>query len=151
MWIMENPNLNWRWTEYITLIISAAAFLFLPEIHLPTLLDWKARHLRRVTGHEKYISEQEEIATFVRRMKKILPMPITFFSSEPVILILGLYLVLLYILQFSFLSSFYYLFTQTYTLSVGQTGSCFGAITLGSTALTFAAPGLYSWAHHKTE
>lgn len=152
---MENPNLNWRWTEYITLIISAVAFLlaflFLPETHLPTLLEWKAQHLRRVTGHQKYISERQEIATFVRRMRKILPMPLTFFSSEPVILVLGLYLVLLYILQFSFLSGFDYLFKQTYGLSVGVTGSCFGAIAAGSTAFTCGAPGLYSWARYKSE
>jgi DHA1 family multidrug resistance protein-like MFS transporter len=120
------------------------AFFFLPETHFPTLLEWRATHLRRATGHQKYISEREGITTFLQRMKRILLMPLTFFSSEPVILVLGLYLILLYILQFSFLSGFGYLFKQTYDLSVGLTGSCFGAIAMGSTVYTLGAPGFYS-------
>lgn len=39
-------------------------------------------------------------------------MPLTFFSFKPVILVLGLYLILLYILQFTFLSSFDGLFSK---------------------------------------
>ena len=39
-------------------------------------------------------------------------MPVTFFSSEPVIAVLGGRLVLLYILLFSFLSGFDYIFQR---------------------------------------
>ncbi|KAF3927809.1 hypothetical protein ABW20_dc0101642 [Dactylellina cionopaga] len=153
-WILENPNLSWRWTEWITLIISGFAFVialaFLPETHLPILLDWKARHLRQVTG-KNYVSEHAEKASLFQRLKEILPMPVKFFLKEPVVTILGSYLILLYILLFTFLSGFDYIFKQTYNLSVGQTGSCFGSIAAGATAFTLCAPGLYSWARHHTE
>lgn len=139
----------------MTLIISAAAFLiaffFLPETYLPLLLEWKAKHLRRVTGDDRYVSEHGQQESFLKRMRQVLPMPAKFFAKEPVIAVLGSYLVLLYILLFSFLSGFDYIFKETYKLSAGQTGSCFAAVAAGATAFTCLAPGLYSWARHHTE
>jgi MFS family permease len=154
-WIVENTRLGWHWTEWVTLIISGAAFiialLFLPETYLPLLLDWKAKHLRRVTGDERYVSEHGEEASFIKQMRKVLPLPAKFWAKEPVISVLGSYLVLLYTLLFTFLSGFDYIFKQTYGFSTGQTGSCFGAIAAGATAFACLAPGFYSWARYKTE
>lgn len=107
-WIVSNPNLGWRWCEWVTLIISGAtlliALLFLPETYLPILPDWKAEHLRRVSGSQNYVSKHAQSAPSSKRLKAVLPMPITFLSNEPVIAVLGGYLVLLYIILFSFLS-----------------------------------------------
>jgi DHA1 family multidrug resistance protein-like MFS transporter len=153
-WIASNPHLGWRWTEYTTLIISAVAWvvalLFLSETYLPVLLDWKARQLRRVTGDKRYVSDHSTGSLF-QRVKGILPLPIIFFSTEPVISVLGAYLTLLYSIMFTFLSGFDYIFQQLYDLSTGQTGSCFGAIAVGSTIATFAAPALYAWTRRKTK
>ena len=147
--------MSWRSTEWFTLIISGFAFLvallFLPETYLPVLLDWKAKHLRQVTGDKRYVSDHEMKASFFKRMKQVLPLPIDFFATEPVIAILGSYLVLLYSLLFSFLSGFTFVFKQTYNLSDGLTGTCFASIALGATAFTLLAPGFYSLARRKTE
>lgn len=70
---------------------------------------------------------------------------------EPVVAVLGGYLVLLYILLFSFLPGFEYIFKDTYKLSNGIYGSCFGSIAAGATSFTLLAPGLYSWARRRTE
>ncbi|KAF3159386.1 hypothetical protein TWF788_003795 [Orbilia oligospora] len=154
-WILQNPNLTWRWTEWITLIISGFAFLvafaFLPETYLPIILDWKAKNLRQVTGKQYFSEHGEEKGSFWKRLKHTLPMSLTFFLKEPVVTVLGSYLVLLYVLLFTFLSGFEYIFKKTYNLSDGMTGSCFGAIAAGATAFTLCAPGLYSWARHHTE
>ncbi|OCL12641.1 MFS general substrate transporter [Glonium stellatum] len=154
-WIVSSPGLSWRLTEWITLTISGVAFLialfFLPETYLPILLGWKAKQLRRVTGDTRYISDHAGSAEFFKRMKKALPLPATFFATEPVIAVLGGYLILLYTLLFSFLSGFDYIFKKTYQLSSGFTGSCFAAIALGSTAFTLCAPWFYSMARRKTE
>lgn len=90
-------------------------------------------------------------ASFFKRMKQVLPLPLKFFATEPVIAVLGGYLILLYSLLFSFLSGFDYIFKDTYKLSSGLTGSCFGSIALGATVFTLSAPGLYSCARRKTE
>ncbi|CAG8902998.1 unnamed protein product [Penicillium egyptiacum] len=151
-WVVSNPDLDWRWTEYITLIISAftwvVALLFLPETYLPILLDWKSRQVRRETGDERYACGPT--SSLYQRLKDIVPLPIIFFSTEPVISVLGAYLVLLYCILFTFLSGFDYIFKRTYNMSIAQTGSCFGAIAAGATVATFAAPGLYKWARRKT-
>ncbi|CAM1510938.1 Fc.00g084510.m01.CDS01 [Cosmosporella sp. VM-42] len=154
-WIVSDPRLGWRWTEWITLIVSGAAFLvalfFLPETYFPLLLDWKAKELRRATGEDRYTSEHAEKSSFLGRLKHTLPLPAKFLRTEPVITVLGLYLVFLYILLFTSLSGFDYIFKKTYMLSPGLTGSCFASIAAGSTAFTLCAPGLYSWARHHTE
>jgi len=141
--------------EWITLIISASAWLIalvlLPETYLPILLDWKARQLRRVTGDNRYTSEHASSKSFSARIRAVAPLTLVFFVTEPVIGVLGVYLIFLYALLFSFLSGFDYIFKETYSLSVGLTGSCFGAIAAGATAFTLCAPGLYSWARRKTE
>ncbi|KAJ4288877.1 hypothetical protein N0V88_007210 [Collariella sp. IMI 366227] len=143
-WIVEHTNLGWRWTEWMTLIISAPTYL-------PVLLDWKASGLRHATGDKRYVSKHAESKTFGERMRKAVTMPAKFFFTEPVITVLGIYLVFLYVLLFSFLSGFDYIFKETYNLSTAKTGSCFGAIAAGATAFTFGAPGFYSWARHRTE
>ncbi|KAK4120455.1 MFS general substrate transporter [Parathielavia appendiculata] len=154
-WIVENLNLGWRWNEWITLIISVPAFIlafvFLPETYLPVLLDWKASGIRRATNDRRYVSEHVYSNTFKAQMKKGLTMPTRFFFTEPVIAVLGIYLILLYTLLFTFLSGFDYLFSETYGLSTALTGSCFGAIASGATAFTLLAPGLYSLARARTE
>jgi hypothetical protein len=152
-WIVE--NLGWRWTEWIALIISVPAFFlalfFLPETSLPILLDWKAAGLRRATGDSRHVSEHAESASFKERIQKGLTMPAKFFLTEPVVAVLGVYLTLLWVLLFTFLSGFEYIFKETYGLSTAITGSCFGAIASGATAFTLLAPGMYSWARRKTE
>ncbi|CAG7566161.1 unnamed protein product [Fusarium equiseti] len=154
-WIVENEKLGWRWTNWITLIISTVAFLvaffFLPETHLPLLLAWKARELRRVTGDQRWISDHDKKPSFFKQLRKTLPLPATFFRSEPVIIVLGLYLVLLYILLFSFLSGFDYIFKETYSLTPGYQGSCFAAIAAGATAFALCGPALYQWSREDTE
>ncbi|KAB5542738.1 hypothetical protein GE09DRAFT_1245211 [Coniochaeta sp. 2T2.1] len=123
-WIVDDPKLCWRWAEWVTLIISGAAFLiallFLPETYLPLLLGWKAKHLRRVP-----------------------PLPAKFWATQPVISVLGSYLVLRYVLLFSFLSGFDHIFKETYGFLTGQTEHVKGApveLEFRLWAAIFAAP-----------
>ena len=61
-----------------------------------------------------------------------------------IIVILGFYLLLLYVLLFTFLSAFDYIIKKTYQLSDSLKGSCFGSILVGSTIFTFCALWLYT-------
>jgi DHA1 family multidrug resistance protein-like MFS transporter len=154
-WVASRQDLDWRWTEWITLIISAFAFIlalfFLPETYLPVLLDWKARKLRKATGDDRYVSKHGEESSLSGRVKAVLPLSVKFMTSEPAIAALGGYLVLLYILLFSFLSGFDYIFKKTYSLSSLHQGACFGSIAAGATAFTFTAPAFYMWSRQRTE
>lgn len=134
-WIASSPSLGYAWTEWVTLIISAAAFLaallLLPETYQPLLVKWKTNHLRRLTGKDEYTCNHEE-GSVTDRLKDSLPRPVIFFTREPVIIVLGIYLIVLYVILFSFLSGFGYIFTETYKFSTGFTGSAFAAIAAGA-------------------
>ena len=140
--------------EWVNLIISGFAFiiavLWLPETYLPVLLHWKASHIRRVTADQRYISTHAERESFVARLKQIFLMSARFLR-EPVVLVLGAFLVLLYVLLFTFLTGFEFIFKDKYNLSPGLYGSCFASIAVGATAFTLTAPALYSWARRHTE
>ncbi|KAK3949592.1 major facilitator superfamily domain-containing protein [Pseudoneurospora amorphoporcata] len=155
-WIIDNDKLGWHWTEWVTLIISGTAFLisflFLPETYLPKLLDWKAAHLRRLTNDQRYVSQHSrnlKQKSFGQRLRSRLSLPLKFIHTEPVITVLGVYLILLYTLLFTFMSGFDQIFRRAYNLSAGQTGACFGTIAAGATSFMFAVPGLYLGARRK--
>lgn len=63
--LVVNPNLGWRWTEYILAIWVFATFaltLFcLPELYAPVLLKKKAIRLRKETGNQSLYHPQERI------------------------------------------------------------------------------------------
>ncbi|PTB72592.1 MFS general substrate transporter [Trichoderma longibrachiatum ATCC 18648] len=153
-WLVANPSLGWRWPDWLTLMISGAAFLvallFLPETYLPLLLEWKAKELRRLTGDQRYYSEHAASSSLPSRLKHNLKLGVTFFSTEVIVTVLGLYLLLLYTLLFTSLSGFDYIFKETYGLSTGLTGSCFASIAVGSTIFTVSAPSWYLWARRAT-
>lgn len=59
--IGQSSRVSWRWTEWITLIISglimASIFFLQPETCAPILLKWKAAHVLALTGDERYKAE----------------------------------------------------------------------------------------------
>lgn len=81
----------------------------------------------------------------------MLTLGVKFTTTEPAILTLGGFLILLYVLLFTFLSGSDYIFKKTYSLSSLQQGACFGSIAASATTFTLSAPVLYTWAHRRTE
>lgn len=78
------------------------------------------------------------------RVTKKLPLTTKFLVTEPVVGVLGGYLILLYVLLFSFLSGFDYVFKATYELPIGFVGSCFGAITADTTFIALFTPVFFT-------
>lgn len=132
-WIVG--HLPWIWTVWIALIFAGAVFLiallFLPETFSPVLLWWKAQHLRKVMEDDRYISPIEQAEPLIPRLKTNLARPLIFFTTEPIVMSLGAYLVLIFVINFSFLNGFDFIFTQKYGLSQGITSLDFLSITVG--------------------
>ncbi|KAK5116215.1 hypothetical protein LTR62_008541 [Meristemomyces frigidus] len=132
-WIVQ--NYEWRWTLWVGLIFAGFSFLlallFLPETFGPELLRWKAQHLRQVTGNHNYMAPIESAEPLQKRLTTNAARPITFFTTEPIVMALGFYLVLVFLINFSFLNGFEFIFTQTYSLSTGLTSLDFLSIALG--------------------
>ncbi|KAF2721348.1 MFS transporter [Polychaeton citri CBS 116435] len=149
--IAQSSLISWRWTEWITLIISglvlAFVLLFQPETYPPILLKWKAAHLRELTGDERYRAEMEVIPeSFPRRLRHALWRPFVLTAREPIIILIALYLTVVYIVLFTFLDGYTYIFQETYGISQGLTGACFLGIVVGLFGATALVPLIYKWA-----
>lgn len=66
-----NPNMGWRWTEYLVALMGFVAFgldlIFLEETYPPVVLVEKAVELRRRTKNWGIHALQDEIEVDVRR------------------------------------------------------------------------------------
>jgi MFS family permease len=138
---------SWRWAEWSILIIAAVVLgiivFFQPETFPPLLLRWKASHLRRETGNQRFKSEMEIVQKPLRtRLSEALIRPITF-ASEPIVLAMALYLTILYIILFTFLDGYTYIFEQVYGISQGLTNVIFVGIFVGILLAGFLVPWMY--------
>ncbi|KAH0491699.1 hypothetical protein TgHK011_003114 [Trichoderma gracile] len=151
-WISQAHDISWRWTEWVTIIVSGALLisllLFQPETYEPILLQWKASHLRRLTNDNRYVSAAEiEHVTFRARMMTAVKRPFIMTIQEPTIMLWTGYLTVVYLMLFGFLDGYTFVFQETYDLSDGITGTIFVGIGVGlilSSALL--TPLLYKWA-----
>ena len=149
--IGSSPLVSWRWTEWITLIISGLVLflviLFQPETYAPILLKWKAAHLRTLTGDSRYRGAVEIIPeTFLHRLGRSLYRPFLLTLREPIILLVALYLTVIYIILFTFLNGYTFIFTETYHFSQGITGLSFLGIGIGLCFASLLVPVIYIWA-----
>jgi len=143
-------HVSWRWTEWTTLIMSGLVLglvvLFQPEIYPPTLLKWKAGHLRAVTGDKWYVSDVEIRGdSFLKRLETALYRHFLLTTPEPVIMLLALYLTVIYIVLFTFLDGYNYIFWHdTRNVAGDHWSSIFGD--RGGVVWSFCVPLIYEWA-----
>ncbi|PQE03207.1 putative benomyl methotrexate resistance protein [Rutstroemia sp. NJR-2017a BBW] len=147
----QSSLVSWRWCEWITLILSGAilllVFLFQPETFAPILLKWKASHLRRITHDERYVAEVEIRAdSFAKRLMRALYRPFILTAREPIVMLFALYLTVVYIILFTFLDGYTYIFGETYGFSEGLVGLSFVGIAIGLCFASLLVPLIYYWA-----
>lgn len=134
-YIGPSPLVSWRWSEWTMLILSGVVvvlvFFIMPETYPPLLLRWKAKHLRRITGDDRFRSEHEIIkATLVSRLKVSMTRPFLMFT-EPIILAMTLYLSVVYIVMFTFLVGWPVIFEDTYNIPQGLANIIFISMAVG--------------------
>ncbi|KUJ11239.1 MFS general substrate transporter [Mollisia scopiformis] len=138
---------SWRWSEWIILIISGVGLglivLFQPETYPPLLLVWKAKHLRQKTCDDRFRAEMEIVeSTLWSRLKIALTRPLVL-ALEPIVLFMTLYLTVLYIVLFTFLDGYPYIFQRVYGTSQGLTNVIFTGIFVGIVLASFLVPWVY--------
>ncbi|SMR50729.1 unnamed protein product [Zymoseptoria tritici ST99CH_1E4] len=106
-----------------------------------------AEHLRTITGDERYCAaveiRQESLAV---RLKRALYRPFLPTAREPIIILFALYLTVIYIIFFTFLNGYTYIFDDNYNLSHGIGGLCFVGIIIGLFSASALVPLIYKWA-----
>ena len=136
--IATSPLVSWQWTDWITAILVGAVvltlFLFVPETYAPILLSWKAKHLRDITGDDRYRAAHELQRTNLGiRLLHSIARPIKFLLTEPIVDLFSLWLVIVYIILFGFLPGFEFIFGEEgiYGFDQKHTGLFFLGINVG--------------------
>ncbi|KAE8148890.1 major facilitator superfamily domain-containing protein [Aspergillus avenaceus] len=153
---MGQGTLSWRWTNWIMLIMSglvmAIILLLQPETYAPLLLKWKAAHLRKATGDERYRSDMdvEHIALF-SRIGGACMRQFALTVHEPIILLISLYMTVIYIVLFTFFDGYPYIFQHVHGLGQGLTNVVWVAMYVVIAAAGLWVPVVYIWTKREFE
>ncbi|ETS75390.1 hypothetical protein PFICI_12334 [Pestalotiopsis fici W106-1] len=146
-YIGPSPLVSWRWTEWTTMILAGLivvlVLLFMPETYAPLILQWKAEHLRRLTGDDRYRSAHEIVdATLFSRLKISMSRPFLFLP-EPIVVAMTLYLSVVYIVLFTFLIGWPWIFEYPYEIGQGLSNIIFIAMFVGLQFTFILIPIIY--------
>jgi DHA1 family multidrug resistance protein-like MFS transporter len=133
---LATSYLGWRWTLYIPAIVSlftgAVSVVFLRETYAPVLLMTKAAEMRRQTNIWGIHAKQERMEVNLREMaKKYFTRPLTMLLTEPIILLVSLYMSFIYGLVYALLEAYPYVFENVYGMKPGISGLPFIGLIIG--------------------
>jgi MFS transporter, DHA1 family, multidrug resistance protein len=134
--IILNRSLGWRWTSYITGIMGALSLslnvLFLSESYPPVVLVAKAAELRRRTKNWGIHAKQEEVEVdFQELLTKNFSRPIRLLVTEPVVLLVTIYMSFIYGLLYCFLTAYPIIFQGVHGFNPGIGGLPFFGLVCG--------------------
>lgn len=129
-------HLGWRWSQYITAIMGflgfALVFLFFQETYPPVILISKAAELRRKTKNWGIHAKQEEIEVDIHELITInFSRPLRLLVTEPIVLLLSLYVAFLYGLLYAFLTAYPIVFEGIHHFNSGLGGLPYFGIVVG--------------------
>ncbi|EOD44313.1 putative major facilitator superfamily transporter protein [Neofusicoccum parvum UCRNP2] len=129
-------HLGWRWTQYIVSFMGFFAFamnlLFLEETYPPVILVQKAEELRRRTKNWGIHAKQEEIEIdFKELVEKNFSRPLRMLISEPIVLLLSIYMAFVYGILYLFLTAYPIVFQQIHGMNLGVGGLPYFGMILG--------------------
>ena len=142
---------NWRWIFWFLTFISAASLvffiLFFPETSGASVLSRRASRIRKVTGDDRYYTEQERkdqstklseflVRTFYR--------PFEIIVKEPIVLAFDLYISVIYGALYLFFESFPLVFIGIYHFTLMESSLAFLGFVVGC---AFAYPLLILFLH----
>lgn len=127
--------LSWRWAEWIMLItdglIMAMVVIGKAETLSPRLLKYKAYYFRKLTGDDRFRAEADlHGLTTVQILKKNFSRPFIL-ALEPIVISWTLYLSVIYIVLFTFLDGYAYIFEEVYGINSGLTFTIFVGLFIG--------------------
>ncbi|THG99595.1 hypothetical protein EW026_g2776 [Hermanssonia centrifuga] len=146
-------NKGWRWLYWIQLIVAGFVYVLMvltvPETYAPTILLKRARRLRKETGDNTYVTEQEldrrplseELTEFILR-------PFQLLFQELIVFLITLYMSVLYGLLYMFFVAYPIVFQKGKGWSASMTGLMFIPLALGVILSAMCAPIVNN--HYKT-
>jgi multidrug resistance protein len=132
-------NTTWRWifwaSSLLCLAIQFIGLFLLQETYAPKLLEQKARRLRKQTGDDTWYADAPKVTAmhWARNIQVSLARPFIMLATQPIIIVIAVYMAYLYGLTYLVLSSFPGLFTNLayYSMSTEMGGLNYIALGLG--------------------
>ncbi|KAE8371858.1 major facilitator superfamily domain-containing protein [Aspergillus bertholletiae] len=133
---ISSSFLGWRWTLYIPSFMAFACcavfVLFLKETYAPCLLIAKAEALRQQTSNWGIHAKQEVIKVDLQELiEKYFTRPLRMLITEPIILVVSLYMSFIYGLVYALLVAYPYVFESVYGMNPGLSGLTFFGLIIG--------------------
>lgn len=134
-YIGQSKSMSWRWAEWLILLLNGFCIflvvLMMEETFAPQLLRTKAKHFRMLTADERFRTAKEvDEAGLGDLLKKNFTRPFRL-ASEPIVLLLTLYNTIVYVVMFTFLVGYPYIFGKTYGMDQGLKNLCFLGLLIG--------------------
>lgn len=128
--------LGWRWTAYIPSFMGFAAcvlsLFFQDETYGPVILVGKASELRRLTRNWGIHAKQEEVEVDFKELAiKNLSRPLRILFTEPIVLIITIYMSFIYGILYLNLTAYGIVFGQIYGFSLGVSGLPYFGMIIG--------------------
>jgi len=136
-WIEANPKLEWRWIEWIYLILAGCfticLYFFMDETRGPVLLTRLAKSLRKESGDQRYRARIDDERPSMRELIYVsCTRPIWLLVSEPVVLAFSLWIGFVWGVLYGLLQSISLVFGTLYGFGPGEVGAVFGTICVGT-------------------
>ncbi|KAL2316488.1 MFS family membrane transporter [Schizosaccharomyces pombe] len=138
--------LEWRWTFWINMIWAAAVivfvFIFFPETHEDTILDYKAKYLRKTTGNTAYYTIHERERDPKNAMIQAATQAVSLIFTEPIVVCFTLYLTVVYIINYINFEGYPIVFAK-YGFNKGEQGLSFIGVGVGIVCAGLCTPFIY--------
>ena len=133
---INSSYLGWRWNLYLPAIMGTFSFiinvLFLKESYPPIVLVSKAAELRRRTKNWGIHAKQEEVEVDLKELvQKNFTRPIRLLVTEPIILLVTIYMSFIYGLLYLFLTAYPLVFAGVHGFKPGVSGLPFFGMVIG--------------------
>ncbi|KAM0805489.1 benomyl/methotrexate resistance protein [Usnea florida] len=126
--------LGWRWTNWIVMIISGIAFIFmcvLKETYAPALLRKKAKLRRKEQDENKYWSRYDSKIKFWELLKINLSRPFVMLFTESICIFWDVYIAIIYGILYLCFVAYPIVFTGVRGWSAGISGLAFTGLAVG--------------------
>lgn len=136
---------GWRWLYWIQLILSGIVWFLItftvPETYAPTILARRAKKLRKSTGSEDHVTEQDlDLRPLTERLGIFLIRPFQLLFGELIVFLISLYMSVLYGLLYMFFVAYPIIYQKGKGYSAGTTGLMFIPVAVGVILSALCAP-----------
>ncbi|OAL52004.1 MFS general substrate transporter [Pyrenochaeta sp. DS3sAY3a] len=136
---------GWRWLYWIQLILGGIVWILItftvPETYAPKLLATRAKKLRKETGDDKYVTEQDlDLRPFSQRLSLFLIRPFQLLFRELIVFLISVYMSVLYGLLYMFFVAYPIIYQKGKGYSAGITGLMFIPLIIGVLLSAACAP-----------